>query len=119
MMQVKFHYAQHDLIVLGKLATIFRESMLRRRILPTNPWKAKKVDAWLAKMGARMRPGGRHYDTFRGQVDCANFVNFKVECIQPKCRISGGMYKLGEPYFMRIEIPWELADKVLTLGFIS
>jgi hypothetical protein len=65
-------------------------------------------------MGARMKPGSRHYDVFRGQVDCANFVNFKVHCPQPNVRIRGERGGL----FMRVEIPWDLADKILMLGYL-
>jgi hypothetical protein len=117
---MRFHPVQHDVRALEKIALAFSDRMLLKGILPKNPWKAKRVHEWLARMGARMRPGDRHYDCFRGQVDCSNYVNFKVECIRPKWRVPGGLrrYKEGEPAFMRIEIPWELADKILALGYL-
>lgn len=117
---MKFHHAQHNLDALKKIGDIFQGKMLERGILPVNPWKAKRVHKWLASMGARMKPGSRHYDSYRGREDCSNFLNFKVECHRRKERVKGFPpgYKMGESCFMRIEIPWELADKVLTLGYL-
>ena len=98
-------------IVLGE---IFAAKMLERRVMPKNPWAATKAEKWLAKMGARMKPGSRHFDPFGGRSDCANFVNFKVHCPKPKVRIRGERGGL----FMRVEIPWDLADKILMLGYL-
>jgi hypothetical protein len=119
---MRFHPVQHDVRALGKIAKIFRSKMNELDILPKDPWRAKKVEAWLARMGARMKPGSRHYDCFRGREDCSNFVNFKVTCHPRKYRVPSGSphhrYRLDEPAFMRVEIPWELADKVLALGYL-
>jgi hypothetical protein len=119
---MRFHPVQHNLKALDKISTIFRDRMVEMDILPVNPWKATRVQKWLDKMGARMKPGSRHYNVFRGQVDCSNFVNFKVKCQPRKQRVPGGLgsprYRMIEASFMRIEIPWELADKVLTLGYL-
>jgi hypothetical protein len=106
------HPAQSNPDLLDKLQRAFQASMEKRGLIPKNPWKAKRVDAWLAKMGARMRPGS---DWFRPEKpDCKNYVNFNVDCIQSKMKIKG---RRGWR-FMRIEIPWDLADKILTLGFL-
>jgi hypothetical protein len=108
-----FHPAQTNMEALERLSQSFRLSMKKKNILPVNPWKAKKTEAWLAKMGARMQPGCRRFDPYYGKQD-KNFVNFKVFCPTPKIRIRGE--KGG--FFMRVEIPWDLADKILTLGFL-
>jgi hypothetical protein len=63
-------------------------------------------------MGARMKPGSRRFDPYKGLVYCETFLNFIVDCPPSKNRIEG---QRGG-HFMRIEIPWELADKVLVLG---
>lgn len=111
---MRFHPVQTNVDALEKIAKIFRDKMDTLGILPKDPWRAKKAEAWLVKMGARMKPGNRHYDVFRGIVDCSNFVNFKVSCPPAKTRIRG---ERGT-HFMRIEIPHDLADKVLTLGYL-
>ncbi|NBT36390.1 MAG: hypothetical protein EBT03_12795, partial [Betaproteobacteria bacterium] len=98
---------------LEKIAEIFETKMRERGILPKNPWKAKRTDAWLARMGARMKPGSMHESPW-GRPDCANYVNFKVECPHSDMRIRG---RRGWRY-MRVEIPWELADKILALGYL-
>ena len=116
---MRFHPVQTNTEALGKIAEVFEVKMREKGILPKNPKRAKRVDAWLARMGARMRPGNRHYDCFRGQVDCSNFVNFKVYCDPPKPRNPRARRLVrGEVAFMRVEIPWELADRILTLGYL-
>ena len=113
---MKFHPLQTNAEALEKIAEVFQAKMREKGILPKNPWKAKRVDAWLASMGARMKPGNRHYDSWRGQVDCSNFVNFKVHCDTPK-RGSWSLLR-AEAAFMRIEISHDLADKILALGYL-
>jgi len=109
---MRFHPAQSHPESLELLKKTFREAMEKRKILPKNPWKAKRVQTWLAKMGARMDPGS---DWFRpGQPDCKNYVNFQVDCNQSKLKIKG---RRGWR-FMRIEIPHDLADKILALGYL-
>jgi hypothetical protein len=116
---MRFHPVQHNVVALEKIAEIFVVKMREKGILPKNPRKAKRVHEWLSKMGARMKPGSRHYDVFRGQVDCSNFVNFKVHCDPPKPRNPRSRRLVrGEVAFMRVEIPWDLADKILTLGYL-
>lgn len=116
---MKFHPIQTNRESLDKLSAIFRASMEKRGILPKNPWKAKRLAAWLAKMGAKFHPGSHHYRF--GKVDSANYVNFKVDCPRfegykpyKQPRING--YRGG--CYVHIEIPWELADKALMLGFV-
>lgn len=110
---MNFHPFQHDRKALQKLSKIFQESLERRKILPVNPWKAKRAERWLADMGARMKPESKHFRS-GSPLDCEKYVNFNVEC--PLChkRIKG--YK--EPRWMRIEIPWKLAEKTLALGYL-
>lgn len=111
---MRFHHAQSNLKVLGRIAEVFKERMEQKGLLPRNPWRAKRVHDWLATMGARMKPGSRRFDPDRGLVDCENFLNFQVSCPPAKTRIRG---ERGT-HFMRIEIPWELADKILVLGHL-
>jgi len=111
---MRFHPVQHDVRALGKIAEIFQVKMREKGILPKNPWRAKRADAWLARMGARMKPGCRRFDPHMGCVDCSNFVNFKVNCPPTKARVRG----IRGGHFMRVEIPWELADRILTLGYL-
>ena len=110
---MRFHHAQHNQDALSKLSEALKDSMERRGILPKNPWKAKITTAWLSTIGARMKPGSRRFDPYLGCVDCSKFVNFKVECPPSKVR-----FKCGANPFMRIEIPWELADRILVLGYL-
>ena len=100
----RYHPAQHSQELLEKIEMAFRAAMEKRGLLPTNPWKAKRVQDWLASMGARMNPGSHRFDPHRGCVDCDNFVNFRVTCKVPKVRIRGSRLTA----FMRIEIPWEI-----------
>ena len=117
---IKFHPAQHNSEALEKIAEIFRESMEKHGVLPKNPWKAKRLEAWLGKMEARFHPGSHHIRAYR--VDGANFVNFKVDCpamarvgrLKLPPRIRGRR----ETRWVCVEIPWDLADKVLTLGYL-
>jgi hypothetical protein len=116
---MRFHPVQHNVAALEKIAEIFEVKMRERGILPKNPWKAKRVHEWLARMGARMKPGSRRFDPHMGCADCSNFVNFKVHCDPPKPRNPRARRLLrGEVAFMRVEIPWDLADKVLALGYL-
>lgn len=121
---MKFHPLQGKKESMDRLSEIFRDSMEKRGILPKNPWKAKRLADWLAKMGARFHPGSHHIRAY--QVDSANFVNFKVDC--PRSQFSRKITPWAtkivqrkingrrESRFVCIEIPWDLADKVLTLG---
>jgi hypothetical protein len=111
---MRFHPVQTNAEALEKIALAFRYRMSLKGILPKNPWKAKRVHEWLARMGARMKPGSFRFDPHMGCVDCANYVNFKVFCPPSKNKIRGEK----SLFFMRVEIPWELADKVLTLGYL-
>jgi len=109
---MKYHPAQGNTELRNKISDAFRLRMEQKGVLPKNPWKAKRTEAWLAKMGARMKPGSRRFDPYSGVNDCANFLNFVVYCLPSKNKIRherGGQ-------FMRIEIPWDLADKILVLG---
>jgi hypothetical protein len=111
---MKFHPVQTNECALKKISKIFRECMDEKGVLPKNPWKCKRVHEWLAKMGARMKPGSHRFDPDRGTQDCARFLNFIVQCIPSKNRIRGSR----GGHFMRIEIPWDLADRILVLGYL-
>lgn len=110
---MRFHPAQHHQESLGKLSNIFRKRMETQGILPVNPWKATRLDRWLSGMGARMKPESKHFRSGTA-LDCDKYVNFQVPCPLYHKRIKG--YK--EPRWVRIEIPWDLADKVLALGHL-
>lgn len=112
---MKYHPAQANPELRNKISDAFRFRMEQKGVLPKNPWKCKRTEEWLAKMGARMKPGSRRFDPYKGVVDCANFLNFIVYCPTSKYKIRserGGQ-------FMRIEIPWDLADKILVLGSLE
>jgi hypothetical protein len=111
---MRFHPVQTNAEALEKIALAFRDRMLLKGVLPKNPWKAKRAEAWLARMGARMNPGSFLFDPHIGCVDCSNYVNFKVFCPTSKIKIRGDR----KGFFMRIEIPHDLADKVLALGYL-
>lgn len=118
---MKFHPLQHDIKALEKISEAFEKSMGDKGLLPKNPWRAKRVHEWLAKMGAKMSPGvgllpiaSRRFDPNMGCVDCSRYVNFIVDCPPSKNRVRGTRGR----HFMRLEIPWELADKVLVLGYL-
>jgi hypothetical protein len=110
---MRCHPAQGNPEAVRKIATAFEMSMDKRKILPRNPWRAKRTEAWLAKMGARMEPGDMSMSPW-GKLENDKFFNFRVECPPCKTRIRGRRgYR-----FMRIEIPHDLADKILTLGYL-
>lgn len=106
---------------LRQIAELFRKSMEKSRVLPVNPWKAKRLERWLSRMGAKFEPETHNYRSLI-RVDTKNYVNFKVDCPPPKAspkkvfarKIKGRR----ELRWVRIEIPWELADKILILGYL-
>lgn len=117
---MRFHPIQSDRKSLEKIADAFKTSMEKRGILPKNPWRAKRLQRWLAGMGARMEPGSMHLRNY-DRPDTANFVNFTVDCPQiesKKKRLPPRIKGRREWRFVRIEIPWELADKILVLGYL-
>lgn len=102
---------------MNKLSKVFHDAMERHGVLPKDPWRAKRLAEWLASMGARFHPGSFSRRDWGSPIDTHNFVNFRVRCPQIVrkgriCRIRGSR----ETRFVRIEIPWDLADKVLVLG---
>jgi hypothetical protein len=115
---MKFHPVQAHEESMNKLSKIFHDAMERHGILPKDPWRAKRLEAWLAKMGAKFRPRDAHYASLK-PLDTQNFVNFRVRCPQVVrkgtiARIRGSR----AARFVHIEIPWELADKILVLGYL-
>lgn len=115
---MRFHPIQMDPGKLRFLSDLFRSSMERHKVLPVNPWKAKRLERWLQKMGARFEPETFNYRSLN-RVDTQNYVNFKVNCRGPKV-VAGRVFApkiMGRNEFrwVRIEIPWGLADKILTL----
>lgn len=104
---------------MNKLSKIFHDAMERRGILPKDPWRAKRLEAWLAGMGAKFRPGSFNRREWGSGIDTHNFVNFRVLCPQiiRKGRISR-IRGVRETRFVHIEIPWALADKILMMGFL-
>ena len=111
---MKFHPVQTNVKTIEKISSAFKKSMEDKGLLPKNPWRAKRVHEWLAKMGAKMSPASRRFDPHWGCVDCSRYVNFIVNCPPSKNRVRG----MRGGHFMRLEIPWELADKILVLGYL-
>lgn len=116
---MKWHPLQGHEESVDRISGIFRAAMERDEVLPKDPWRAKKLTAWLEKMGGRFHPGSHHIRAYF--VDTANFFNFKVTC--PKFSVKKGRWQprargYRETRFVHIEIPWELADKVLMLGYL-
>lgn len=103
---------------MDKLSKVFHDAMERRGILPKDPWRAKRLEAWLAKMGAKFRPGDTHYRSLK-PLDTRDFVNFRVRC--PQIVRKGTISRIRgnrATRFVHIEIPWALADKILMMGFL-
>ena len=105
---MKHHPVQHNAELRNKISDAFRVRMETCGVLPKNPWKCKKTEEWLAKLGARMKPNSKYFRPSQ-PVETANFLNFIVDCKWSKNKIRGEIGTLS----MRIEIPWDLADKVL------
>lgn len=103
---------------MNKLSRIFHDAMERRGILPKDPWRAKRLEAWLAGMGGRFHPGSFDRREW-SPIDTHNFVNFRIRCPQivRKGRISRIRGNRATRY-VHIEIPWSLADKILMMGFL-
>lgn len=120
---MRYHPLQGNKDARERLASIFKEKIESRGILPKNPWKAKRLGDWLAKMGARFHPASNSFRPFG--LEHAKFYSFEVHC--PTSAVDKN--KRGPLKFRRIrgrresrwvviEIPWELADKVLVLGYL-
>lgn len=103
---------------MDKLSKVFHDAMERRGILPKDPWRAKRLAAWLEGMGGRFHPGSFSLREW-SRKDTQNFVNFKVVC--PQVVRNGRIYRIRgirETRYVNIEIPWSLADKILMMGFL-
>jgi len=116
---MKWHPLQAHEESMNKLSKIFHDAMERHGILPKDPWRAKRLGAWLKEMGSRFHPGSFSRRDWSCPIDTHNFVNFRVRCPQivRKGRISR-IRGSRETRFVHIEIPWELADKILVLGYL-
>lgn len=95
------HVSQKHWHVREKLAKLFREGLLKHRVLPRNPWGDKKVKEWCQKLGCRASP----WVVPNWNPSEKGFVVVKV-----KCRNSD--------YFLRVEVPHELADRILILEML-
>lgn len=110
------HPQQYNFEVLDGVSEIFRNRMIKLMILPRNANKAKRAQKWLSQMGARMKPrphwtgSGKRPFISNWQPDTENFLHFEIKCKEGEIR-----YRYRS---MAIEIPWEIADKVLALGFL-
>lgn len=111
---MKYHPFQSDREVLNKISGLFYEAMVKKGIMPKNPWKATRVHRWLAGMDCRMKPGSTHFRPLE-RPDYENFVSFEVPCHRSATRIKG---RRDEYRFMRVEIPYDLADKIMILGIL-
>jgi len=111
---MRYHPVQANQEALKKMSEAFQARMLENKVLPVNPFKAKKAERWLARMGARMKPGSFRFDPYKGVCETGKYVNFLVYCKASKVRIKN----MRTIWFMRVEIPHDLADKILTLGYL-
>ena len=116
---MKFHPMQGHKKSMDRLSEIFSEAMTKHGVLPKNPWKAKRLADWLGKMGARFHPGSHRIRCY--STDPANFVNFVVDCppfVTKKGRLPPRVRGYREYRYVCLEIPWEMADRALALGFL-
>jgi hypothetical protein len=121
---MRYHPLQSDQASRDKLSAVFTEHMEKRGVLPKNPWKAKRLGTWLAKMGARFHPASTSFRPFDWDLDFTKFYRFEVECPSwsSGIRNARGPLKVRrikgrrESRWVVIEIPWELADKILVFG---
>lgn len=115
---MKFHPLQTHQESIDMLSEIFHARMKMKEILP-NPFellsasskKMERLEEWLASMG------GKCHDT-PYIVLKAGCGMFKVRCSPPATRDATGLRRRWGKSYVYIEIPWDVADKVLTLGYI-
>jgi hypothetical protein len=117
LMKKGLHPVQTSKESLNALSRLFRLKMRDCGVLPKNPFRAKKTRAWIEKIGCRMdvihNPSWDCPLIYRwGLTDWERFVSFEVECKSTK-KISG-----SRSNFIRIDVPHDLADKVLLLGYL-
>ena len=105
---MNLHPAQSNEKLKATLVEAFRKQIAKKGILPRDPWKAKKVSEWIESLGGRMTPCRKEGEGCRVR-ETDKFVNFWVPCIP----IAGGKIQAA----MWIEIPWEVADKILVLNY--
>ena len=118
---MKCHPLQVHKESIDRLSEIFRVAMEKNGVLPKDPWRAKRLAAWLEGMGGRFHPGSFSRRDWGCPIDTQNFVNFRVTC--PKFSVKKGRWLprlRGDraTRFVHIEIPWALADKILMMGFL-
>lgn len=101
-----------------KISEIFRSSMESKEILPKNPFvssnKMKGLAEWVASMGGKCHKsllalGDARTRRLERLPGC---TLIKVRCQQ---------FRKGRKWvqmYVYIEIPWELAEKALILGFV-
>lgn len=117
---MSFHPLQDHKESIDKLSDIFRERMEKKGILPKNPFvrskKIKELEAWLANMGGRLhlRLVRASYGRLVYDTDSSKYFCFRVRCQE----FGGRKGHRRKPIFFLVEIPWDVADKVLMLGFV-
>lgn len=96
---------------------MFRESMERHGVLPKNPNTNKKFKMWLENMGCQL---GHVVESRRGSytLDTENHVGIWITCDPIGRKNKRGFAHPIKKYKFRVEIPYELVDKMLALGFI-
>lgn len=111
------HPAQKNYELNRKLATIMRESMERNKVLPKDPRRNKKFRDWLEKNGCKVGPISKRSILV---FELAGFVGIWIECNPMNCsrKPPRKQWKKKEViYKVHIDIPNELADNMLALGF--
>lgn len=113
----RHHPAQYDYSLNQKVTTMFRESMERHGVLPKNPKTNKKFKEWLDGMGCHLCTIAESRRSLSMPVTDGH-VSIWVVCDPIARKNKRGMNFHYKKYKFRVEIPYDLADKMLALGFI-
>lgn len=107
----RLHPAECNYSLNQKLTSMLRESMERNKVLPKDPKRNKKFRDWVEKNGCKVGPilhQVRHVFRLEGHV------GVWIDCVPAK----KPLWQRKKPAFkVHIDIPYEIADRMLTLGF--
>jgi hypothetical protein len=108
---MKLHPAECNYSLNQKLSSMLKESMEKNKVLPKDPRRNKKFKDWVEKNGFKL---GlilkRTFHVFRIE----GHVGVWIECIPPK---TPQWQRRKPTYKVHIDIPYDLADRMLALGF--
>lgn len=104
-----------------RLAVMFHDSLEKNGVLPKDPKRNKKFRSWVENMGCHVG----HVSTRENySFTTEGHVGFWISCPPISKALPGRIfrtskaYKVTKAYKVRIEVPYELADRILTLGFM-